>query len=182
MANNEAKFSKNQPWKTKKLFFVTQIFSRIVAMAASSASSWLMITSKQVIDIAGIVLDARYSYSPEFKFLAYTNIVAGCFSLLSLLFLVLVARQGSNPTHYFFLFLHDLALMSLIIGGCAAATAIGFLGKHGNGHTGWMKICDHFGRFCNTVTVSVILSYLSLICLLILTITSASKSRKMGTV
>ncbi|KAJ6410484.1 hypothetical protein OIU84_007265 [Salix udensis] len=108
MANNEAKFSENQPWKTKKLFFVTQIFSRIVAMAASSASSWLMITSKQVIDIAGIVLDARYSYSPEFKFLAYTNIVAGCFSLLSLLFLVLVARQGSNPTHYFFLFLHDL--------------------------------------------------------------------------
>jgi hypothetical protein len=67
MANNEAKFSVNQPLKTQKLFIGVQIFFRIVAIAASVASSWLMITSKQVIDIGGIVLDARYSYSPEFK-------------------------------------------------------------------------------------------------------------------
>lgn len=67
MPNNEAKFSVNQPLKTQKLFIGVQIFFRIVAIAASVASSWLMITSKQVIDIGGIVLDARYSYSPEFK-------------------------------------------------------------------------------------------------------------------
>ncbi|XP_011002112.1 PREDICTED: CASP-like protein 1F1 [Populus euphratica] len=179
MANNEAKFSENQPSKTQKLFIGGQIFLRIVAIVASVASSWLMITSKQVIDIGGIVLDARYSYSPEFKFLAFTNIVVGCFSLLSLLFLVLVVRQGSHPNHYFFLFLHDLGMMSLVVGGCAAATTVGFLGKHGNSHTGWMQICDNFGKFCNRATTSVTISYLNLICLLILTITSASKSRKM---
>jgi len=68
--------------------------------------------------------------------------------------------------------------MSLVLGGCAAATVIGSLGKYGNSHTGWMQICDHFGKFCKRATTSVAFSYFSLVCLLILTITSASKSRQ----
>ncbi|CAK7336793.1 unnamed protein product [Dovyalis caffra] len=163
MANPEGKFSQNQPLKTQKLFIGAQIFFRIVAIAASLVSSGLLITNKQAIDIGGLVLDARYSYSPEFKFLAYANIFVAVFSLLSILFLFLVVRQGSNPTHYFILFLLDLALMSVVIGGCAAATAIGFLGKYGNSHTGWMQICDNFGKFCNRATTSVTFSYLSLV-------------------
>lgn len=178
MADIETKFSQNQPLKTQKNFIGAQIFLRIVVIAASFASTWLMLTNKQTIDIGGFVLDANYSYSPEFKFLSYANIVVGAFSFLSLLFLVLVGRRSSNPTYYFILFLHDLALMSLVLGGCAAATVIGSLGKYGNSHTGWMQICDHFGKFCKRATTSVTFSYLSLVCLLILTITSASKSRQ----
>ncbi|XP_011042940.1 PREDICTED: CASP-like protein 1F2 isoform X1 [Populus euphratica] len=178
MAEIETKFSQNQPLKTQKIFIGAQIFLRIVVIAASFASTWLMLTNKQTIDIGGFVLDAKYSYSPEFKFLSYANIVVGAFSFLSLLFLVLVGRRSSNPNYYFILFLHDLALMSLVLGGCAAATVIGSLGKNGNSHTGWMQICDHFGKFCKRATTSVTFSYFSLVCLLILTITSASKSRQ----
>lgn len=68
--------------------------------------------------------------------------------------------------------------MSLVLAGCAAATAIGFIGKYGDSHTGWMPICDHFGRFCDRGTISMIFSYLSLVLLLTLTVTSASKSRQ----
>jgi uncharacterized protein (TIGR01569 family) len=69
-------------------------------------------------------------------------------------------------------------MMSLVLAGCAAATAEGFIGRYGNSHAGWIPICDHFGKFCNKMTTSVILSYLSLSFLLMLTIISASKSRQ----
>ncbi|KAJ6418031.1 hypothetical protein OIU84_001423 [Salix udensis] len=176
MADIETKLSQNQPLKTQKIFIGAQIFLRIVVVATSFASTWLMLTNKQIIDIGGF----RNGFeNPLFcRFLSYANIVVGAFSFMSFLFLVLVGRRSSNPTQYFILFLHDLALMCLLIGGCAAATAIGSLGKYGNSHTGWMQICDHFGKFCNRATTSVTFSYFSLICLLILTITSASKSRQ----
>ncbi|KAL2515152.1 CASP-like protein [Forsythia ovata] len=39
--------------------------------------------------------------------------------------------------------------------GCSAGIAIGYLGKYGNSHTGWMPICDHFAKYCQRVTISV---------------------------
>lgn len=142
-----------------------------------------------------------------FRFLAFANAVVSACCLVSLVLVFLLHLQGSNPNHYFFLFLHDLVcmlknwfyydeyisqalsltwlscwvlqfMMCLVLGGCSAATAIGFVGQYGNSHTGWTPICDHFGKFCHRVSKSVILSYLSVISLLILVISSAIKSRQ----
>ena len=68
MADIETKLSQNQPLKTQKIFIGAQIFLRIVVVATSFASTWLMLTNKQIIDIGGFVLDANYKYSPEFKY------------------------------------------------------------------------------------------------------------------
>ncbi|KAJ6358638.1 hypothetical protein OIU76_000369 [Salix suchowensis] len=129
MADIETKLSQNQPLKTQKMFIGAQIFLRIVVVATSFASAWLMLTNKQIIDIGGFVLDANYKYSPEFRFLSYANIVVGAFSFMSFLFLVLVGRRSSNPTQYFILFLHDLALMCLLIGGMCCCYCNRFLGE-----------------------------------------------------
>lgn len=67
--------------------------------------------------------------------------------------------------------------MTLLMAGCAAATAIGYVGKYGNSHTGWMAICDHFSKFCNKLILSIMLSYLSFFFYLCLTIISANRSR-----
>lgn len=143
------------------------------------------------------------------RFFAFANVVVCAFSVLSLMFLFILARYGSSPSHFFFLFLHDLVnfsrkrsiyvdhiasvshnlfffggfwcwqfMMCLILAGCAAATAVGFVGKYGNSHSGWMPICNHFVRFCHRTTISLMVSYFSLLFLLILTVTSASNSRR----
>ncbi|KAL9422771.1 hypothetical protein AB3S75_034949 [Citrus x aurantiifolia] len=162
----------HQPLKYQKRFHVAQICLRILAIATALAATWVILTSKQHLVIFGIPFDARYSYSSAFKFFAFANVAASAFSLLSLLYLLIV------PANYFLLFLHDLFTMSLLLAGCAAATAVGYIGRYGNEHIGWMAICEQFGKFCNKVTASVILSYLSFLCLLVLTIISASRSRQ----
>ncbi|OAY30635.1 CASP-like protein 1F1 [Manihot esculenta] len=178
MENSEDKFPPNLPSKIQKLSISAQICLRIFAVAATLAAAWLTLTNKESTQIGVFVFDARYNYSSALRFFAFANVVVCAFSALSLIFLFVVCRYGSNPAHFFFMFLNDLMMMCLVLAGCAAATAEGFIGKYGNRHSGWMPICDHFGRFCKTGTVSAILSYLALLFLLMLTVNSASNSRQ----
>lgn len=63
----------------------------------------------------------------------------------------------------------------VMISGCAAATAIGYVGKYGEEHVGWVAICDRVPKFCKTNTVSICLSYLAFFTYLVLTILMAYK-------
>ncbi|WCJ36325.1 CASP-like protein 1F2 [Euphorbia peplus] len=178
MATQEPKFAPNSPIKPQNVFIGAQIFLRISTFSATLASAWITLTNTQTIQIGVFTMDAKYNYSPATKFLAYANIIVSVLSLLSVMFLCVLGRYGGSPARFFFLFLHDMMMMSLTLAGCSAATAIGYLGKYGNEHSGWMPICDHFEKFCKKGTFSLALSYLSLVFLLTLTITSASKSRQ----
>ncbi|KAJ4850150.1 hypothetical protein Tsubulata_000632 [Turnera subulata] len=180
MENIEAKNEENTstPMKTQKILLGVQIFLRVLTVATTLTAAALMVTNKQTVSIGGFVLDAKYSYDPTFKFFALANFIVCACTTLSLLFLYLAGRKGCNPNHYFMLFIHDLLAMSLVLAGFAAGTAIGYVGKYGNFHTGWMSICDQFGKFCKRGTASMTISFLGLLSLLILTIISANKSRQ----
>ncbi|KAL3753607.1 hypothetical protein ACJRO7_000937 [Eucalyptus globulus] len=106
-------------------------------------------TSIRSLTVFGILIDAQYTYSVAFK---------DCCS-----------------SSYIFFFLHDLVVMTLVTAGCAATTVIGYVGKHGNAHIGWMPICDHLDKFCNKVTISIAISYVSFL-LMIVTVISACNS------
>ncbi|KAI6698467.1 hypothetical protein NL676_018586 [Syzygium grande] len=67
-------------------------------------------------------------------------------------------------------------VMTLVMAGCAATTAIGYMGKHGNAHARWMPIRDHLSKFCGRVTISIAISYVSFLLLMILTVISACNS------
>ncbi|KAF2311570.1 hypothetical protein GH714_024913 [Hevea brasiliensis] len=138
MENGEDKFPTSLPFKTQKLFIAAQICLRSFAIAATFAAAWLTLTNKESIHVGIFVVDARYSYSSAFRFFAFANVVVCAFSVLSLMFLFVVCRYGSNPAYFFFMFLNDLMMMCLVLAGCAAATAVGFVGKYGNSHSGWM--------------------------------------------
>ncbi|XP_021909001.1 CASP-like protein 1F2 [Carica papaya] len=178
MANAEPKILQNPPTKTHKFLLLLQIFLRASVMAASLASTSLIVTNKETTLVFGIPVQAKYSYSPSFKFLAIANAFAASFTLLSLVFTLIASRRGITPGNYFFFFLHDLAMMSLVLAGCAAATAVGYLGKNGDSHAGWLPICNYLDKFCKRMTTATVTSYLSLILLLSLTIISATRSRE----
>ncbi|XP_062114905.1 CASP-like protein 1F1 [Humulus lupulus] len=178
MATNDAKFQQNPPQTTKNLFLGAQICLRILAFATTLAATWTILTSKQNILIIGMTFKARYSYSPALKFLAMANGIACAFSAISFFLVIFLRRFFFNPANYFFLFLHDLMMLLLVLAGCAAATAIGYVGQYGNSHSGWSPICDHFQKYCKRVTASLAVSYFSVLFFLMLTIISASKSRQ----
>ncbi|CAN4100612.1 unnamed protein product [Withania somnifera] len=178
MENLGAKNSQNPPLKSHKCLLGTQILLRILAIAFTLAAALMMITSKQTVSLYGIQMDARYSYSSSFKFFAIANMIGCALSIFSLLLASVIGHKNLGPRIYFFLFLHDLIMMGLLLAGCAAATAIGYVGKYGSSHTGWIPICDHVDKFCHKVTRSIMLSYIAVIIYLCLTIISANQSRK----
>ncbi|XWS51478.1 hypothetical protein CRYUN_Cryun12cG0179600 [Craigia yunnanensis] len=178
MERTEANFPENPPLKTHKLVLGAQICLRIVAIATALAATCVIITSNETVMVYGLPFDARYSYSPAFKFFVFANSFACGVTLLSFIIVFFFVRHSSTPTNYFLLFLHDLFMMSLVLSSVTAATAVGYIGQYGNSHIGWFQICDRLNKFCHKVTISMVLSYLTAICLLVLTIISASKSRQ----
>ncbi|GMJ13990.1 CASP-like protein 1F1 [Hibiscus trionum] len=177
METAKAVDGENQCSKTDKIVFAVQIFFRIAATGTALAAACVIFNAKQTVDVMGMSFDAKYSYSPAFKFFAFANAIACGFTSLSLVIVMFFSRHGLNASIYFMFFLHDLVMMSLVLSGVVAGTAIGAVGRDGNSKTGWLKICNRFEKYCNRVTTSLILSYVAMICLLVLTITSAAKSR-----
>ncbi|KAG8656017.1 CASP-like protein 1F2 [Manihot esculenta] len=156
-------------------FFMTQVIFRVLAVAFTVASISVMVTSDQNVLVFGVRTRARYSYSSAFKFLVGADAVVSGFSVLSLIFVCLGSRPTAQFMNCFYLFLHDMAMMVLLISGCSAATAIGYVGRHGAKQMTWVPVCDYVGKFCNRVMASLALSYLAFLCYLALVNFSAYK-------
>ncbi|CAN4085479.1 unnamed protein product [Withania somnifera] len=176
MDNFDYKIKHDLSVKTQRIMLIVQILLRILGFAFSLGAVCRIVTSKQVVFLG---FDARYTYSPSLKFFAYANIIGSASSVLSL-FLVLISccKKHLYSNKYFYLFIHDLFVLGLLVAGSAAGTAIGFVGKYGQKHSAWEPICTIVPKFCHKVTVSLTLSYIAIIFYLCLTIISADQSRQ----
>ena len=65
--------------------------------------------------------------------------------------------------------------VALAAAGDGAATFIAQLGKNGNSHARWNKICDKFGTYCDRGGGAIIASLIGLGLLLVVTVLSIIK-------
>ncbi|KAI4378505.1 hypothetical protein MLD38_015975 [Melastoma candidum] len=147
-----------------------QVVLRILTILATAAATYVMVTSKQSTVVYGIPLQAQYNYASAFKFFVYANGIACGLSVLSLIVALALCVRGSRASDSFFLPTIDLLVMSLVMAGFAAATAVGYIGKYGESHIGWMSICDNVAIFCRRVTTSVIASFIAFFLLKVIAI------------
>ncbi|XP_077251676.1 CASP-like protein 1F1 [Tasmannia lanceolata] len=178
MATQQFKIDQNPPQKAQRSFVLTQIGLRTLAFGATLAATLVMATAKQAINLFGFHVDAKFSYTPAFSFFVGGNAIACAYSLLSLPFIFILNSQGSDPGSYFFVFLLDLIMVVLVMASASSATAIGYVGRYGNSHTGWMAICDQFGMFCDKVMGALVCSFGAIILFFLLTILSAHRQRQ----
>ncbi|GLT27186.1 hypothetical protein SLA2020_022040 [Shorea laevis] len=158
-----------------KSFFMAQIILRFLAAAFTLAAIFVLVTAKQSVVVFGIVLQARYDYTAAFRFVLGADAVVCGFSLLSIVFVCILSRSELHVKTHFLLYLHDLFMMLVMISGCAAGTAVGYVSKYGEDKMGWFRLCDKVTKFCNQVTISMVLSYLAFFCYLAMTIMSPRK-------
>ncbi|EEF49379.1 conserved hypothetical protein [Ricinus communis] len=164
------------PSQPKRIFFMAQVIFRILAIAFAVASISAMVTSDQNVIVFGMDTAARYSYSSAFRFLVGANAVVCGFSVLSLIFVCLMSRRSEAILEKnYYLFLHDMVMMVMMVSGCSAATAIGYVGRYGEKEITWTAVCDFVGKFCNQALVSIVLAYLALFCYVALTTLAAHK-------
>ncbi|KAM7272368.1 hypothetical protein ACFE04_027031 [Oxalis oulophora] len=177
MAEIEIKIPITLSHKTNKLHFGAQIFLRLAIVGTTLGAMLVTIYTKQSITMFGMVVEAQYNYADAFKYYVYANGIVCLFTIMSLFFAVYINRGDCNPANHFILFLHDLSMMSLELSGCTAATAVGYIAKYGNSHTGWLAFCDQFGKYCDRVTFGLVLGFLGFVFLLMLTVISANRAR-----
>ncbi|KAK7290543.1 hypothetical protein RIF29_05042 [Crotalaria pallida] len=156
---------------------------RIMVFVLSAASIAVMVSNKQTVYVFSIRFDAHFYYSSSLRFFVAANGIICGYSLLELIiniWALLVQRvsQRKGYHHDFSLFVFDLGMTLLLISGCAAATAIGYVGQYGEEHVGWLPICDRVSKFCKTNLASILLSYLALVSNLGLTLLMTYKSIK----
>lgn len=65
--------------------------------------------------------------------------------------------------------------MALISGAANAAVFMAEVGKNGNKHARWDKICDRFGKFCDQGGGALIASFIGLALMLIISSISIIK-------
>ncbi|KAL4192082.1 hypothetical protein AMTRI_Chr06g192220 [Amborella trichopoda] len=177
MATNQVKptnmeagpLSMNKPTKS---FFTSQIILRTVAVVSALSATLIMITNKQSISLFGLQITAKYTDSSAFRFLVGVNAVAFVYSLLSLAFGFLLKSPLCKPGGHLFL-LFDLIMVCLVMAGSSAATAIAYVAKNGDSHTGWVPICDNLHTSCERAGFSMFCSFASFFALFLLTLFSA---------
>ncbi|KAL7145861.1 hypothetical protein ABFS83_06G002500 [Erythranthe nasuta] len=162
---------------SKRLMYLqlVQLCVRIVVIAFTLAGAVTMTTSAQSVTVFGIVMDARYTFSSSFRFKLVADSVVCGLSVLSVVLVISLNRPKSNSKNYFYLLLLDMVSVLLLVSGCSAAMAIGYVGRFGQAQTGWIAICDRVEIFCYKILVSIASSFLAVICLVVLTVMSAHK-------
>ncbi|EEF45487.1 conserved hypothetical protein [Ricinus communis] len=111
---------------------------------------------------------AKWHYLSAFVFFVVSNAIACSYAAIS----VMLSFCGKKSMVPIILTL-DLLMVALLFSSNGAATAIGVMGYKGNSHVKWNKVCNVFGKFCNQVAASVVLSLIGSIVFVLLVMLTA---------
>ncbi|XP_054825111.1 CASP-like protein 1F2 [Prosopis cineraria] len=156
--------SPTPPTPQNLTFFKVQHILRGLAVLFTAVSIAILVTNHQTVTVFMMEFQAHFYYSSAFKFLVAADAIVCASSVVTLILVVHLEKRKAIPQrrHYcFLLFLHDSVMMALMMGGCAAGTAIGYVGQYGESHMGWGATCDSVPKFCRLNVVSLLFSYLA---------------------
>ncbi|CAI9773322.1 unnamed protein product [Fraxinus pennsylvanica] len=159
---------------------------RLLAFFATLAAALVMALNKQkktfVVATIGttpiqVTLTAKFRHTPAFVFFVIVNGIASLHNLLMLI-VNLVGRKfdykGLRPLVIAAL---DMMNVALVSGGVNAAAFMGQLGRDGNSHARWNKICDKFESYCDRGSGAMLASFIGLGLMIIVNIISIVKLR-----
>ncbi|CAA3016763.1 CASP 1B2 [Olea europaea subsp. europaea] len=136
---------------------------RLLAFFATLAATLVMALNKQkktfVVATIGttpiqVTLTAKFQHTPAFVFFVIAN--------------------GNASLHNLLMLIMNVALVS---GGVNAAAFMGQLGRDGNSHARWNKICDKFDSYCDRGSGAMLASFIGLGLMIIINIISIVKLR-----
>ncbi|KAK9092543.1 hypothetical protein Syun_027454 [Stephania yunnanensis] len=132
--------------KTKSLCIV---LLRLLALGATTSAAVVMATSRETTFVLNLPFYAKFTDSPAFMYFLVTNGVASIYSLLALF-----VPSESWLGHLVMAL--DAVVSMLLTSGISVVLAIGYVGKKGNPHAGWLPICNQVPKFCDHVSGATI--------------------------
>ncbi|KAK4588902.1 hypothetical protein RGQ29_019778 [Quercus rubra] len=157
---------------------------RLVAFMATASATIVMALNKQTIALVVATvgnnpikasLTAKFQHTPAFVFFVVANSMASFHNLLILVVEIVGHKIDYKGLRLAIIAILDMLIVVLAAAGDGAAVFMAELGKHGNSHARWNKICDKFQTFCDHGSGALIASFIGLILLLIINIISIAK-------
>ncbi|PKI37515.1 hypothetical protein CRG98_042094 [Punica granatum] len=144
---------------------------RIVAFLATASATIVMALNKEtktlVVATIGstpitLTLTAKFQHTPAFVFFVIANANASFHNLLMILVEICGNKLDYKGLRLVLVAVFDMMAVVLASAGDGAATFMAELGKRGNSHARWNKICDKFDSYCDRGGWALIASYIGL--------------------
>ncbi|PIN17751.1 hypothetical protein CDL12_09596 [Handroanthus impetiginosus] len=164
------------PVKGSKVELVV-VLLRFIAFFATLSATLVMALNKQTktITVATIgtvpvraTLTAKFHHTPAFVYFVIANGNASLHNLLMLVVTFMGAKCNFKRLAPLAIPILDLMNVSILSGGASAAVFMGQLGRNGNSHARWNKICDKFESFCDRSGGAMIASFIGLMLMIII--------------
>ncbi|XP_062161498.1 CASP-like protein 1B2 [Alnus glutinosa] len=169
--------------KRSKEYWVLLLL-RLAAFLATASATLVMALNKQTktLVVATIgntplkaTLTAKFQHTPAFVFFVVANGMASVHSLTMIVVEIFGHKIDYKGLRLAIIAILDMMTVVLASAGDGAATFMAALGKNGNSHARWNKICDKFHTFCDHGSGALIASFIGLLILLIVNVISITK-------
>ncbi|KAK4855665.1 hypothetical protein QYF36_009549 [Acer negundo] len=176
--------------QTQRKVSILDMVLRALALILTLAAAIVIGTDKQteIVPIkiiatlppVSVPVSARWHYLSAFTYHLVTNAIACAYAAISLL-LVLANKCGKcRGGRVIVIIVLDLTTVALLSSSIGAAGGVGLIGYRGNSHVQWRKVCDVFGKFCDRVAVSLLLSLLGSLAFFLLVAFGALRLKKLN--
>ncbi|XP_030480802.1 CASP-like protein 1B2 [Cannabis sativa] len=148
--------------------------SATIVMALNKEKKTLVVATIGTSPVTA-TLTAKFQYDPAFVFFVVANGLASLHNLLMIALDIFKHKLSDKGLCLVIIPIFDMLIVALAAAGDGAATFMAELGKNGNSHARWNKICDKFGTYCERGEGALIASFIGLILLLVITVLSILK-------
>ncbi|KAL2524385.1 CASP-like protein 1B1 [Abeliophyllum distichum] len=159
---------------------------RLLAFFAMLSATLVMALNKQkktlVVATVGttpiqVTLTAKFQHTPAFVFFVIVNAGGSLHNLLMLIVNFMGHKFDYKGLRPLAIAVLDMMNVAFVSGGASAAAFMGQLGRDGNSHARWNKICDKFDSFCDRGSGAMLASFIGLGLMIIINIISINKLR-----
>ncbi|XP_024022841.1 CASP-like protein 1B2 [Morus notabilis] len=148
--------------------------SATIVMASNKETKTLVVATVGSNPITA-TLTAKFQQNPAFVFFVIANGLASLHNLLMIAAEFFRHKLNDKGLFLVVIPILDMLNVALASAGDGAAAFMAELGKNGNSHARWNKICDKFGTYCEHGGGALIASFIGLGLLLVVTVLSIIK-------
>ncbi|CAI9090416.1 OLC1v1023131C1 [Oldenlandia corymbosa var. corymbosa] len=169
-------------WKSYCVVYLLRILTLFATVSATVVMSIDKQTINTVVATIGNTpirasVTAKFQHTPAFVFFVIANAMASFHNLLMLIVEFTGHKFDFKGLRHLLVPILDMLNVALISAGAGAAVFMGELGRNGNSHARWNKICDKFDTYCNHASGAIIASLAGLILMIIINVVSIAKLR-----
>uniref|UniRef100_A0A1J3FLP6 CASP-like protein n=2 Tax=Noccaea caerulescens TaxID=107243 RepID=A0A1J3FLP6_NOCCA len=166
--------------KSGKLLLGLRIFAFVATLAAAIVMSLNKETKTFVVATIGTIpikatLTAKFQHTPAFVFFVIANVMVSFHNLLMIALQIFSRKLENKGFRLLSVAILDMLNATLVSAAANAGAFMAELGKNGNKHAKWNKICDRFATYCDHGAGALVAAFAGVILMLLISAVSISR-------